>query len=456
MDIRNIRNQAINLYQQGKSIQEINKQTGIPLSSDTIEKWIHEEHINGYKSVIFYLDKKQKREPNSDKRKEILLELKQKLKDILEIVPDDVDMQIKLMYTYINLSEVEQAKNVGYMLFEKNNSNPLLNGLSIIEEKLGNYDKSIEFIEQILSTEPDNEFYKNKLQRLQNRNEHSDKDKLYAQIATLERNTKKLIEKKINELATSNQKIDQEQINVDIHKEVYGKVRILADKILEKYPDEVIAKEKLIKSLYIIGEYDTARTKGEEFLPTLDKDEIIIWYMAKIEYTLGNFNEEKAYLEKFLKVTHKAAPIQIQKRLSRVNSILKRQEEKLKEEQQKQEQLENLTEEDREIWINNIQKRFKDNGNISVDYLDEKINEARNYPNYAKSLVSLLDMKSMITEDYENELQTLQDYLDTEYSISREDYKYISDAISRTRKYHNIKQSYDSCPNCNLDDYAGR
>lgn len=38
MDIRNIRNQAINLYQQGKSIQEINKQTGIPLSSDTIEK----------------------------------------------------------------------------------------------------------------------------------------------------------------------------------------------------------------------------------------------------------------------------------------------------------------------------------------------------------------------------------------------------------------------------------
>ena len=128
----------------------------------------------------------------------------------------------------------------------------------------------------------------------------------------------------------------------------------------------------------------------------------------------------------------------------------------MKEEQQKQEQLENLTEEDREIWINNIQKRFKDNGNISVDYLDEKINEARNYPNYAKSLVSLLDMKSMITEDYENELQTLQDYLDTEYSISREDYKYISDAISRTRKYHNIKQSYDSCPNCNLDDYAGR
>lgn len=187
MDIRTIRNKAINLYKQGKTIQEINNQTGIILTSNTIEKWIHEDYANGYKSFIFYLDKKQKNEKNFDKRREVLLELKQKLEDILEIIPDDIDMQTKLMYTYINLREFEEAKKLGYKILETSNSHQLLNGLSIIEEKLGNYDSSIKFVEQILSNEPDSEFYKSKLQRLQNGQEAVDKTNLYAQIATLER-----------------------------------------------------------------------------------------------------------------------------------------------------------------------------------------------------------------------------------------------------------------------------
>ena len=56
------RRKAIELYNQGKSIGEINKEIGIELDEDMVKKWANEGKFESYKSIIFKLDKEQRHE----------------------------------------------------------------------------------------------------------------------------------------------------------------------------------------------------------------------------------------------------------------------------------------------------------------------------------------------------------------------------------------------------------
>lgn len=61
-------------------------------------------------------------------------------------------------------------------------------------------------------------------------------------------------------------------------------------------------------------------------------------------------------------------------------------------------------------------------------------------------MISLLDIKAMITEDYQGELDELNTYLENEFSISKEDYKDILEAmdnIKRQLDYKKISDSYN-------------
>ena len=150
MDLREIRNKAINLYIEGKNAQEISKKVGMELDEELIKKWVDDEKIQKYKSIIFALNKEQMKEKDYNKRKEKSQELKEKLEEVLQMIPEDTEMLIKLMYTDINLNQCEEARKIGYKLYETTNKKDVLRGLSIIEEKLGNYEESLNFLEQIL------------------------------------------------------------------------------------------------------------------------------------------------------------------------------------------------------------------------------------------------------------------------------------------------------------------
>ena len=160
MDLREIRNKAINLYNEGKNAQEISKQVGMELGEELIKKWAEEEKIEKYKSIIFILNKEQMKEKDYNKKKEKSQELKEKIEEILKMIPEDTDMLIKLMYTDINLNQCEEARKIGYKLYEATKTKDVLRGLSIIEEKLGNYDNALKFLEEILQKEPNNEYIK--------------------------------------------------------------------------------------------------------------------------------------------------------------------------------------------------------------------------------------------------------------------------------------------------------
>ena len=66
-----------------------------------------------------------------------------------------------------------------------------------------------------------------------------------------------------------------------------------------------------------------------------------------------------------------------------------------------------------------------------------------------KSLISLLDIKAMITEDYQEELDELNAYLENEFSISKEDYKDILEAMDNIKSQIDYKKISDSY---NYDD----
>ena len=203
MDLREIRNKAINLYNEGKNAQEISKQVGIELGEELIKKWAEEEKIEKYKSIIFILNKEQMKEKDYNKKKEKSQELKEKIEEILKMIPEDTDMLIKLMYTDINLNQCEEARKIGYKLYEATKTKDVLRGLSIIEEKLGNYDNALKFLEEILQEEPNNEYIKIQIDKVKSKQEKTNKitertidsrEYKYRQISDLERQVRKLAE----------------------------------------------------------------------------------------------------------------------------------------------------------------------------------------------------------------------------------------------------------------------
>lgn len=435
MDFKDI-GKSVELYKNGMTIDEINKILGTNLTADWIEEIINQEKTekyNGYKYIIFKLQKQQKLERDNNKRRQLLLELKDKLKGILEIVPDDIDMQTKLMYTDISLKDLNEARIIGNKLLEQTDSNDVLNGIAIIEEKSGNYETAIQMIDRILEREPNNEYYKNKKQKIQQRKENNNskkKNKLYAQIATLERSARKTIEEKQQQFVLQDKKVNTQRIKRETHKEIYTKVKEIAETILAQFPNEVVAKEKLIKSLYIIGKKNEARIKAEDLLQSNDNDEIALWFMSRIARDKGKLEIEKKYLDRLAQNTEEL-PLQILQRIEEVRLLIS--------EKQQQQNFENLvkettyTENDRERWLENIQKEFQ-YGKITKNKINEQLEEAKKYPNFVKSMLELLDIESKITENSEEKIKQLEAYLDTEYSITREEYKEILNEITETRR----------------------
>ena len=427
------RKKAVELYNQGKSVEEISKNIGFNIEEETVKNWADEEKIKGFKILIFKLDKKQRQEKDYNKRKDIALNLKEQLEKILEIVPNDLDMKTKLMYAHINLGEIEEARNLGNEILEQTQTKELLNGLAIIEEKTGNYNKAIEYINKILKDEPNNEALKKKIERIDGKKQknavYTEKEALYREIASLERNVKFLIEKQQGMEIQSGETSNKKEITKRVYLETYEKVKELANRILIKYPEEIIAREKLIKALFITEQKEEAEEEIEELLNINENDEIGLWYLSKIQREKGDLDKEKESLEKIIAASPVGTQIKAQQRLEQVNSLI--------EEQKLQRQIEeglkeNYTEETRKEFIEKVQNDFI-YGKVTKDNIDEIIEEARKYPNFNSSLIDLLDIKSKITGNRQEKIDELEKYVEEEYSITPEEYSNVLDVISETR-----------------------
>lgn len=161
-----------------------------------------QEKIRQYKSGIFFLSKQQMQEKDYVKKRKMSQEIKEKVEEVLKIVPEDTDMLIKLMFADISLNQCEEAKKIGYQLYEKLQTKDVLTGLAIVEEKLGNYEQALGFLEQMSQREPTNEYIKAKIKRVKGKQHRtseksqnvSSKQYKYRQIADLERKVRAIAE----------------------------------------------------------------------------------------------------------------------------------------------------------------------------------------------------------------------------------------------------------------------
>ena len=430
------RRRAIELYNQGKSIGEISQEVGINLDEDMVKGWSKEGEFKSYKSIIFKLDKEQRHEKDIDKRRLLLLTLKERLEGVLEILPNDLEMRTKLMYVYIGLNDIEGARNIAYGLLDKTQSRDVLNGLSIIEEKSGNYNQSIEYIDKILEKEPYNQALKKKKERIQNKKNNKNFreitpiERMYREIATLERSIKKIAEERQGENVINGKEFNQNKTLQETYVSTYKKIKEIANKILLENPEEVIAKQKLVKALFVTGEIEEAEQNANELISVYGKDEIALWFLSKIEREKGNLEKEKEYLETILSNSPEGTQMKVQQRLERVKHLLENQKE---EEQLKKGLEENYTEETRQEFIEQARRDFI-YGNIGLTEIEQLIQEARKYPNFVKSLIVLLDIKSKITDNKQDKIDELENYIDDEFSVTPEEYDNILNEIAQTRK----------------------
>ena len=207
-----------------------------------------EKKIRIYRSIIFRLSKEERKERNWDKRRKINLELKENLEKALEITPNDIGFKIDLMYVYINLKELEKAREIGNTLLGQTDSKGYINALALIEKKSGNYDKAIGYIKRLLEKEPNNQALRKELEMLEYQKENKpisremiEKRNEYKKIATLER--------KIRNIENSGKKAEDSKSRKNrfqtLQKQnigIYQQIGRIAERIVEKYPEEIVAR----------------------------------------------------------------------------------------------------------------------------------------------------------------------------------------------------------------------
>ena len=395
------------------------------------------KNIQIYRSIIFRLNKEQQVEKDREKRKRINLELKDNIEKALEILPNDINLRTSLMYTYIRLNDLDKARNIGEELLSTYKIEEIISGLSIIEEKSGNYDKAIEYMKLLLELKPNNQKYVDELEILECKKQNIPidgnlikKKELYKKIASLERSILTETEKQQGILERQGINSNKQKILQENYLKIFQQIKEMAENILVMYPKEIVAREKLIKALYNIGEEEQARIEIEDLLNIDAKNEIALWYLSKMQRDNGKIEKEKETLERILNNSKRGTNIKAQKRLERVNNLIEERKIKNQLEQEKQK---SYTEEARIEFIDKIQKDFL-YGNITKDDISTKIEEARKYPNFDKSLIELLNIKAMMTEDKIEKINALNKYIDTEETLTKESYRRVISEISKTRE----------------------
>ena len=339
--------------------------------------------------------------------------MKENLEKALEITPQDIELQVDLMYVYINLKDLEKAREIGDKLLGQTDSKGYLNALALIEKKSGNYDKAIAYIQKILEKEPNNQVLRKELEMLEYQKENKpvtkemiEKQKAYKQMATLERKTRDI-------------------------KRTYQQIGNIAQRIVEKYPEEIVAREKLVKALYITGEKEQAIQQIDDLLHLDEKDEMGLWYLSEIQRDKGDLEGEKQTLEQILENAKPGTQKKVEKRLMVVKTQIEKRNQK--KEMRESLQVKYGTEEERKEFIAKIQQDFL-YGRIGKKEIREKIKEAKKYVNFDRSLIELADIEAKITDNKEQKVEKLENYIDSKPSITPEEYARIQEEIATTRR----------------------
>lgn len=169
----NFREKALKLYREGKTAKEIQKEIGVPIEMETLNKWDTE---NKSYDLIKDLIKKSMKLKKKLREKELLTNsqkeaLNRQLKEInisiLEKDPNNMKARRELFNALYNLKQWNEAEKIGQQILESDSENVVvLNKLANISSKKKEFNTAIEYLEKITQINPSNQNFKKKLEEI--------------------------------------------------------------------------------------------------------------------------------------------------------------------------------------------------------------------------------------------------------------------------------------------------
>lgn len=385
------RRKAIELYNNGMSAEKISKKINIDVTENTILGWINEEKQYEEQKIKRKNEKKiakiakeikkakqiMKNTYDQDQKEELCSYIIDKVKEILEIDPNNKISIAEKIAAYMKLGQLENAEDNSKELLKIDPDNVIaLNYLSKIERNRGNLEAEKEYLEKILEISSEDEEQKvvMRLARVNRILEERQKKKDKEGITT--KTKMQLNEEEQQEYAENNIDIEelftiekQEEYINDIYRK-FSEGQINSSQLkqigqeLKKYPDEV---ESVIFML------DLYSKMTDEYENAMEK--------------LIEYNDAKQ------DITDTQRQI-LKKEINKYNSILQFNEEQDKKEQEEEDLRKEQTKEQRE-YSKLILEKIK-NGKITREELPEIVSRLENYPDKARSVFLITKLYEII------------------------------------------------------------
>ena len=266
--------------------------------------------------------------------------------------------------------------------------------------------------------------------------------------------------KKLAKLYKKMQKVKKIVITPENKKRLIGELQQIALQILEIEENSEIAMNELVRCFSIQREYELGRNYGIKILENNPRNIFALYNMAKLEMGAGNYEKSLEYNKRLLEIDPQNPQGRIQKKIIEEKELNKIKKERIEEqvriiqieeqeilEQIKQERTDieeeqkqfaqqqeknQYTKENKEAYMQYLQKMFYE-GNLNSNNIEKVKQELYRYPNQVESALFISEIYYLITEKEDKAIQELDDFIDSQHTLTPKMYNDLQERISDFR-----------------------
>lgn len=250
--------------------------------------------------------------------------------------------------------------------------------------------------------------------------------------------------KRLSKLYRKMQKAKKIEITPQNKEDIIEDIKKIAFQILEIEENSQIAMNELVRCFTIKKEYELGRIYGSKLLQITPNNIFALYNMAKLEMNAGNYDKSTEYNSKILELQPYNKQALVQKELiekNRNKSEEKGLEDKIKKletyeqevlreiqegkvdletkqnEYAKQKEETKYTKENKELYMQRLQKMFYE-GKVNSQNIEQIKQELYRYPNQVESVIFISELYYLITEKEERAIEELDEFINSQNELT--------------------------------------
>lgn len=420
MDLKEMKNKAINLYREGKTIDEID----VPVSKEIIEKWIKEENSIKIKQASEKIEQL-KKQVTPENKTETANKISTIALEVLELDNNNKMAINEMLRCYMIKREYNVGRIFGQKALEANpNSTSILYTMAELELRGRNAEKALEYNAEILSKYPNDKRANEQKKKIEERLEQLRREGKIRNRTVRERREEQpefIQLAKQNMLEQEQQEFGKKDIekvekySLEEEQEKFAKQQVQPERYSPEAKKEYMDK---ITKMFLDGQVNNkklAEIKQELYKYPNNTENAL--FLSELFYTMqGNEQRGIHELEQSRHLVENEETLE-----SKISDFRKRIDAKEyieKQEDEKKTKIEQLKKEQRE-YSREIIKRI-DKGELTKEEIPEVVANLEKYPDRTKALY-------LITKLYQGYYGTKEA---REYLVK---YSYISDLTLKER-----------------------